>query len=922
MPRPKKKKYRNYFGTNPFDDLVPKIKLNPEIKKGISVVIFLAFGVISLLSLFQSAGLIGEYIDSFFTALLGYGHWYAPLILLWLGYLLYAKEKRAVRGAVYLGLVFLIFSLQGLFHIFYNQADWDVIIQQGNGGGYLGLLVATVFVKLAGFWASLIILFGLLLISWMLILNKTLNSLVGSESIFAKILAPFNWLVNKIFRRGNEEEEEESEEENEEEESEEEESADAEAMADEEEDEEADEEEDEEGEFERKEIKLEPMEAKKIEPKKAKVESIWTPTNIEIDFPLDYLSSKTGKSVAGDIKTNKEIIKQTLDNFGIQVEMGDVEVGPTVTRYTLKPADGIMLSRITQLNNNLALALAARSIRIEAPIMGKALVGIEVPNASTAIVGLKEILVSEAMEERKNNMMLALGKDVSGEATVYDLTETPHLLVAGQTKSGKSVGINAMILGLLYQNSPDDLRFIMVDPKRVELPVYDNIPHLLCPVVTNVPNTVNVLSWLLNEMDRRLDIMMYGKCRNIQSYNAKYKSKKMPYIVLVIDELADLMLTARKEVEGKLIRLLQMSRAAGIHLILATQRPSADIITGVIKTNMPARISFAVKSGIDSRTILDEMGAEKLLGKGDMLFMATEYPKAKRLQGAFVSESEVKKIVSHLIAEGGEGAGYLEGITDKQKVVGIGGHGLSDNGGADDGEGGSADPLLSEAIEIVINSGKASTSYLQRRMSIGYGRAARMIDLIEQEGIIGPANGSKAREILVSKEQYERSMDQGVSGVSIHDRDSFVPPDSFLNVEIDSDGNPDDDGEDFAEAEDEILEVIHEDHEDVDDEVVVEEESESADADAMADEGGEVEEELIEEEDDEVEEGEDPTSLKLRGAREIEAEAKPAIKTKTSKEKAVAVKKKKENKIIEEDTDGDDKSSSSDDEEYERLFSR
>lgn len=896
MPRPKKSKYRNFFGKNPFDELIPKIKLDPEIKKGISVVIFLAFGVVSLLSLFNSAGIMGGYINSFFTALLGYGHWYSPLILLWLGYLLYAKQKRTVRGAVYLGLLLFIISLQGLLHVFYDPVNWDQIIQEGIGGGYLGMIVALAFVKLAGFWASLIFLFGLLIISLMLILNKTLNSLIGRDSIFAVILKPFNWLINKIFRRGQDEEEENDDE------SEEDPSTgsgqgddeDEEDVEDEEIDDEdlstgSGQEDEEDGGFEQREVKLEPIVAKKVEPKKkAKVESIWVPTNIEVDFPLDYLSAKIGKSVSGDIRANKEIIRLTLEQFGIQVEMGDVEVGPTVTRYTMKPAEGIMLSKITALDSNLKLALAARAIRIEAPISGKALVGIEVPNTTTALVGLKEILTSDQMEERKNNMMLALGKDVSGEAMVYDLTETPHLLVAGQTKSGKSVGINAMILGLLYQNSPDDLRMIMVDPKRVELPVYDNIPHLLCPVVTDVPKAINALSWLLNEMDRRLDIMMHAKCRNIQSYNQRNKNSKMPYVVLIIDELADLMMMARKEVEGKLIRLLQMSRAAGIHLILATQRPSADIITGVIKANMPARIAFAVKSGIDSRTILDEMGAEKLLGKGDMLFMATEYPKARRLQGAFVSESEVKKIVGHLIAEVGVGVGYMDGVTDKQKVTGLGAHGLEGNT-SEDGDGGDVDQLFQEAKEIVINTGKASTSNLQRRLSIGYGRAARMIDMLEDAGVIGPANGSKPREVLISKEQYEAMLDQGVSGVSIHDRDSFEAPESFLpSVEDDEEENDPtsprfrgaSEAEDFEDAEDELLEEM------------------SADAEAMADKH---------ENEDEVEsamnENEDPS---IDSGPEKEA-------------KKTSVKKAK--KKIEE-TEDEEGPKPSNDEDFDRLFSR
>lgn len=891
------------------------------------VVLFLVFGVVSLLSLFGAAGLIGEYINQGFSLMLGWGRWYSPLILLGLGYLLYAKEKRTVRGGIYLGILFFIISMQGLFHIFFDQTNWDYIISTGDGGGYLGLFMATLFVKLMGFWASIILLLGLFMIALMLLLNKTLNDLVGRESFVAKLLWPFNWLINKLFRRGEEDEGEE-EKENEEEEEHEEEEVEEEEEHEEGESEEGEEDEEDENKFKRKEVKLEPIVAKKIEKKKVKVESIWEPINIDIDFPIDYLSGKVGKSVAGDIKMNKEIIRQTLDTFGISVEMGDVEVGPTVTRYTMKPADGIMLSKITALDSNLKLALAARAIRIEAPISGKALVGIEVPNATTAIVGLKEILSSPMMDERKNNMMLALGKDVSGEAMVYDLTDTPHLLVAGQTKSGKSVGINAMILGLLFQNSPDDLRLILVDPKRVELPVYDNIPHLLCPVVTDVPKTINALSWLLNEMDRRLDIMMQSHSRNIQSYNSKHKNSRMPYIVLVIDELADLMLTARKEVEGKLIRLLQMSRAAGIHLILATQRPSADIITGVIKANMPARIAFAVKSGVDSRTILDEMGAEKLLGKGDMLFMATEYPKAKRLQGAFVSESEVKKIVGYLIAEGGVGVGYMDGVLDKQKVNGIGGHGLDGNSGSDDNEDGGGDALFQEAKEIVISSGKASTSYLQRRLSIGYGRAARMIDLLEESGIIGATNGSKPREVLVSKEQYEAMIDQGVSGVSVHRREDSIAPDSFLNVDIGDMEEEIDDAEEFEEAEQELLETIkdkkgkkkavevEEDEEDdsESEEEDEKEEDEESENEEPEDQDGEEEEETEDEaeeeasdEDDENEDSKDDESDEEE-EEEIKLEPKKIVKKGKVTPKAKAEKVKS--------------SSSVDEDDFDRLFSR
>jgi S-DNA-T family DNA segregation ATPase FtsK/SpoIIIE len=481
-------------------------------------------------------------------------------------------------------------------------------------------------------------------------------------------------------------------------------------------------------------------------PAKKKDEHVIAASHIKIDLPFDLLSDKIGKATGGDIKNNMMVIQRTLENFGIPVEMGEISVGPTVTQYTFKPAEGIKLSRITTLGNDLALSLAAHPLRIEAPIPGRSLVGVEVPNQTKAVVGLREVLSSKAFKERPSNLMIALGKDVAGNAWLYDIAKMPHLLVAGATGSGKSVCLNTIIISLLYQNNPDDLKFIMVDPKRVELPAYNGIPHLLTPVITDVNKTINALKWCLNEMDRRFETLSKSGKRNIESYNQNSK-ERMPYIVFIIDELADLMIASPRDIESAIIRLAQMARAVGIHLILATQRPSVDVITGLIKANMPARIAFSVASGVDSRTILDSLGAEKLLGRGDMLFITAELSKPKRIQGTFVSDLEIRKITNYIKEKAGA-PNYVENITERQKVSGIAGAGLNPEGSGDD------DELLDEAREMIISSGKASASVLQRRLSIGYARAARILDLLEEAGVIGPVNGSKPREILISKDDY------------------------------------------------------------------------------------------------------------------------------------------------------------------------
>ncbi len=760
----RRRKYRRRKKTALDYIALPRIELDPDTKRGIFIVFILVAGVVSLLSLFGLAGSLGVYLARGLVLLLGWGRWLAPVILLVWGWFLYNDDKYHIRGINYFGLFLFIISFQALLHFFIEFDLWRQMVSEGVGGGYIGFYSALAFYNVLGFWGSLIVLVGLLFVALMLLFEIPLSRIIGRESLAGVIFYPvrkfFAWIFSR--REGAEEEEEEEEFEDEEEEEEE--------LGEDEGEEEID------VHFEKKEVGEEP---EPVAPSGggqagAGEEPVWRASHIKIDLPLNLLNGKISKPTSGDIKNNALIIQRTLENFGIAVTMGEVSVGPTVTQYTFKPAEGIKLARITTLSNDLALALAAHPIRIEAPIPGRSLVGVEVPNQTKAIVWLREILDSREFKQRKTNLMISIGKDVSGQVWMYDLNKMPHLLVAGATGSGKSVCLNSIIVSLLYQNNPDDLRFILVDPKRVELPVYNGIPHLLTPVITNVSKTINALKWCLNEMDRRFETLSRCGQRNIQTYNAGAKVK-MPYIIFVIDELADLMVAAARDIEAGVIRLAQMARAVGIHLVLATQRPSVDVITGLIKANMPARIAFSVASGVDSKTILDSLGAEKLLGQGDMLFITAEISKPKRLQAAFVSDREIKRIVNYIKAKAGE-PDYIEGITDRQKVQGIAGVGL-------DGSGADEDDLFEEAKEIIVNMGKASASLLQRRLSIGYARAARLLDILEEAGIVGPANGAKPREILISQEQYAAGKALGTSGVSLHKREETEEPEEYLEAE-------------------------------------------------------------------------------------------------------------------------------------------
>lgn len=464
--------------------------------------------------------------------------------------------------------------------------------------------------------------------------------------------------------------------------------------------------------------------------------------------PLSLLEKDRGKPETGDIKANANIIKRTLQNFGIDVEMDEISIGPSVTRYALKPAEGVKLSKIIALNNDLALALAAHPIRIEAPIPGKSLVGIEIPNTTKTTVGLATLLGSEEYQQSEKSLLVSLGKGISGRSYFSNLSKAPHMLIAGATGSGKSVTIHAIITSLLFRNSPENLKFIMIDPKRVELTLYNKIPHLLTPVITDAKKAILALKWAAKEMSRRYDTFEKNSVRDIDSYHKNISGESMPFIVIVLDELADIMQAYPRELESAVVRIAQMSRAVGIHLIVSTQRPSVNVITGLIKANIPSRIALQVSAQIDSRTILDTGGAEKLLGAGDMLYLGGEMSKPLRLQSAFISETEVKKVVKYLADA------YKDEVMGEINLTGAEAgkdsifESIIDSNNVDLGD---EDELLGQAHEIVIRTGKASTSFLQRKLGVGYSRSAKLIDLLEAKGIVGPANGAKPREVYGSQ---------------------------------------------------------------------------------------------------------------------------------------------------------------------------
>jgi S-DNA-T family DNA segregation ATPase FtsK/SpoIIIE len=476
---------------------------------------------------------------------------------------------------------------------------------------------------------------------------------------------------------------------------------------------------------------------------------------------LDLLEKKQSPADAGDVQQNALIIKNTLEEFDIDVEMEGANIGPRVTQFTLKPPSGVKLTRITALETNIALNLAAQSLRMEAPIPGQRAVGIEVPNRKAADVRLYSVLSSPEWKKAAEPLAFAIGKDIAGGVVIGELNKMPHLLIAGQTGAGKSVMINTLLTSLLYHNSPSDLKLILVDPKQVEMAAYEDIPHLLTPIITEPDKMISALKWAINEMQRRYSLLAEHRVKDIKSYNNKVRSEgmkisvadedgipqdhengAMPYIVIVIDELAELMMVAPRDVETLIVRLAQKARAIGIHLVLATQRPDANVITGLIKANVPAKIAFTVASQVNSRIILDASGAEKLLGYGDMLMQTAEMSKPKRVQGAFVNDSEIHKIADHLRMQSPPQYND-EVVSQPVQLNGKGGVVMDFDSNNDD-------DLYKDAVRVVIESGKASASLLQRRLRVGYARAARLVENMEDQGIIGPADGARPREVLIS----------------------------------------------------------------------------------------------------------------------------------------------------------------------------
>ncbi|MDD4995165.1 MAG: DNA translocase FtsK 4TM domain-containing protein [Patescibacteria group bacterium] len=696
--------------------------LTPETRRGIAIIALLATTLIIALSIFNLAGSFGVKINDFLRDAFGWDRILIPVIMAVIAYVIFAPGKLRVNATNWVGVVLFFLFFNALVHVLVFGNEDFTAEELATAGGMIGLLVASPFLGLTGFWGALVLTVALTGVSILFLLNTYIQHLMAAGTIVGRmftaifsIFKPIGFLFKRSERTAKFSDETESE------------IGAPEVIND-------------QGEYD-------PGFAKKII--KNRIERIIKPpeehlpsaaptrVRAKIDIPFDLLSAEAGKPTAGDIKARQEIIRKTLADFGVQVEMGDIAIGPTVTQYTLKPTEGVKLTRITALTNDLALALAAHPIRIEAPIPGKSLVGIEVPNQSIATVRLRQILDTREFRGRKSNTYIALGKDVSGAPHLADIARMPHLLVAGSTGSGKTVCLNAIIMSLLFQNSPDELKFILIDPKRVELPVYNGLPHLLTPVVTDVHKTVNAFKWAIREMEKRFDILSKCGARDIGTYNSGHQ-EKLPYIIIVIDELADLMTAAASEVEASIIRLAQMARAVGIHLILATQRPSVDVITGLIKANFPARIAFAVASLMDSRTILDTSGAEKLLGRGDMLFTSAEISKPRRLQGAFVTDQEIRNVVS-FIKEKYAPASYDETVTEKGTA-----------GGTIFSSDGDGDPLMPEAVEAIFQAKKASASLLQRRLKVGYARAARLLDLMEEQGIIGPGDGAKPRELLIN----------------------------------------------------------------------------------------------------------------------------------------------------------------------------
>lgn len=678
--------------------------LAQETKQSVLAVVLLGLCVLLILAWFGKAGSIGNGLYSLFSILFGKGFFLVPLACLLAAFSLFLHVHERFAGATPLGGTLFLLSSLGLAHIIFGNM----------AAGYVGFAVAFLPLKFLDFWASLVIFSVLLVISFLVMFNMPLTfrkkdaphapddalpesvaNVLPLEEVGSGMLANAKGALASAFAITQAPEKSSA-------------------------------------------TELAPAAFPPKEPDtfphlaRASFSSNYVPP------PLSLLEDDRGKPSSGDIKANANIIQRTLQTFGIDVDMGEINIGPSVTQYTLRPAEGVKLTRITNLSNDLGLALAAHPIRIEAPIPGRSLVGIEVPNKSISFVGLRSLMGELLARKDRSPLAFALGRDVTGQAAFADLARAPHMLIAGSTGSGKSVAIHSLLLNLLFNNSPETLRFLLIDPKRVELTYYNDIPHLLVPVIVEAKQALQALRWAVKEMERRYEQLADAGVRDVASYNAGVEAGEgIPYIVVVIDELADLMSTYQRDVEAAVVRLAQMARAVGMHLVVSTQRPSVEVITGLIKANITTRIALQVASQIDSRTILDMAGAEKLLGHGDMLYLAGDAAKPRRIQGAYVSEGEVKKVTRHLKNMGD--TAYEEAIL--MPASGSLGGGM----GEDDID----DDMYEEARAVVVEAGKASASYLQRKLRVGYARAARLLDMLEERGVIGPGEGAKPREVLV-----------------------------------------------------------------------------------------------------------------------------------------------------------------------------
>ncbi len=707
-----------------------RIELDSHIAREIGAVIYFGLAIIFYLAMSGKAGILGDGLNTYLRLIFGVGAVMLPVIFLGLSITLFFARRVQLNATKYLGLTLMVFAGLGLFHM---KTDVTAMLDSVETfGGYVGFLTSVLLRLFISDIGAKVIMGTLFLVGTLITfevsISDIIRALIPDRSLKIETKGKRSKKLSPLLDRGSQEL-----------------NIVKPLLAKKDDD-------DDFGASNKAEDKIfkdieinKPGKIEKKEKAEKKIE--------EVDYsgwelpPLDILSSASSEVYVSDkvLKDNAEKIREKLAQFGIDVTMKDVNIGPTVLQYTLKPSEGIKLNKITALKDDLALALAAKALRMEAPIPGKSLVGIEVPNEKRMVVHLREMLESEEFGSMNSKLRLAIGRDVSGMPVIDDLETMPHLLIAGATGSGKSVGMNTFLMSLLYQNSPQDLKFIMVDPKRVELTPYNGIPHLLTPVITDSEKAHSSLKWAVAEMNRRYQDFAEKGYKNIKEYNAS-EEKTLHRIVIVIDELADLMMQAnKKETEALICRIAQMARAVGMHLIIATQRPSVDVITGVIKANIPTRIAFTVTSGVDSRTIIDGVGAEDLLGMGDMLYLPGNMSRPVRVQGVYVSTKEIEKVTKRIKLT-------VEPDYDESIIK------TTNKGGADTGlvgsggDGTDQDNLYNDALALIQDSGKASASLLQRRLSVGYARAARILDILEDHGMIGPANGAKPREIYLNKD--------------------------------------------------------------------------------------------------------------------------------------------------------------------------